>query len=95
MIYIVWFMLVFASYVVAAIHIVRLRSRGVVPALAVHIGALLCFAFVSAYIGVYEIRGYTRSIAFAVSLAIGFAGVGMIVWSCRRLKWISNNKKTD
>lgn len=85
-VYMVWFSVVFASFVVAGIHLGRRRLKGLVFAFAAVIGSLLTWAFVSAWIGVLEIDGYEGSMAFMISIAVGAAGVAFLVLSCLGLR---------
>ena len=85
-VYMAWFGVLIAAFIVAVIHLVRKRFRGVVLALSVTFGALLSWALVSAYIGVCEIDGYAGSRAFVASLAVGIVGVALFVLSCMKLK---------
>ena len=41
-------------------------------------GYPLVFGLVSAYVGYFELPGYERTLAFAVSVAIGAVGVGLM-----------------
>ncbi|NCF13292.1 MAG: hypothetical protein GWP68_07945 [Verrucomicrobiaceae bacterium] len=42
------------------------------------LGYPLVFGLVSAYVGYFELPGYERTLAFAVSVAIGAVGVGLM-----------------
>lgn len=55
-------------------------------ATATILGALLSWAFISAYIGAVEIPGYTGTVAFAVSLLLGAAGLALLAASCLKLR---------
>lgn len=85
-IYLVWFVLVLASLAVTGVLLMRRQSRGLRHSLFAVAGALLCWAFVSAYSGACEIPGYIDSMAFAISMAIGLAGIVLFVLGCRALK---------
>ena len=85
-VYLAWFGFVLSSVVIAAVHLIRSPTRGIGCALAAVAGSLLSWALVSAYIGVCELDSYATSKAFAVSLFIGAAGIGLFVFSGIRLK---------
>ena len=92
-IYLLWSALVLASLIVAGIHLARRQYHGIRHALGAVIGALLTWAFVSAYAGACEITGYIGSMAFTISIAVGMAGIVLFVLGCRALR--SRPKETD
>ncbi len=85
-IYMAWFAVVLGALVMTVIHVARGGFRGVGPALLAITGALLSWAFVSAYIGAVEVDGYVTSGPFAVSLTIGMTGIGLMGWSGLKFK---------
>ena len=88
-----WFTLVLASLAIAGLHLARRRFEGVAASLAAVMGALLCFGFVSAYIGVCERSGYAGSRPFMVSVALGIAGLVLFALSCLQLRGSSRVRK--
>lgn len=84
--YLAWFVLVALALLVSVLHLVKKGWRGLGHATATILGALLSWAFISAYIGAVEIPGYTGTVAFAVSLLLGAAGLALLAASCLKLR---------
>jgi len=85
-VYILWLVVLLASLIIAGVHISRKKLHGLTRAATLVFGALMTWALVSAYIGAQEIDNYSRSKPFAWSLAIGAAGVVLLVASVLRIK---------
>jgi hypothetical protein len=85
-IYLIWFGILIIALVAAVLHLLGGRRQAVVNALMAIAGAVLSWAFVSAYIGACEIDAYATSRAFVASLMIGAMGLGLFVLSCIRLR---------
>jgi hypothetical protein len=92
-IYLLWSALVLASLIVAGIHLARRQRHGIQHALGGVIGALSTWAFVSAYAGACEMTDYVGSMAFAISIGVGIAGITLFILGCSALK--SRPRETD
>lgn len=67
-------MIIVPLAVVAGIVLAILRSS----VSLVCFGYPLTFGLVSAYVGFWEVAGYERTVPFAISVALGVGGIGLI-----------------
>ncbi|MBI2927827.1 MAG: hypothetical protein HYY24_19215 [Verrucomicrobia bacterium] len=74
-----WFIMLAAALTLGTLILFKARRKGVLPAALTICGELLFGAFVSAFIGVYELGGYARTTRFAVSMAVGSSGLALLL----------------
>ncbi|MEW6304625.1 MAG: hypothetical protein AB1705_14210 [Verrucomicrobiota bacterium] len=86
---ILWMAMMLVVVGLAVLFVHRTRVAGIVWAVVAVLGGMLCYGFVSAAIGVYEIQDYAQKAAFWVSVLAGCKGVALLVIGLRRLRMVN------
>jgi hypothetical protein len=86
--YLIWFGVMTLALIGTLVAGVR-RRGGWVNGIKLLLGGLLMFGFVSGIVGIQEAANYARSLAFAISMALGLTGAVLFyfgskgIWSRR------------
>lgn len=81
-----WGLCILSSIVLACGRIAKKDLKGISWSLLMMFGALCLGGFVSAVIGLYELRQYYADPRFSVSVAVGIFGIALFVYGGLQLR---------